>query len=211
MIQPIIRNEEIASGTFLLAVERQHDFKPGETVKVQLNDQYPPRIYSICSGNREDELGILYNIKEEGLLTPMLAQAKPGDPIMISEPSGGFIGTDAPAFWIATGTGIAPFYSMLRSGMAKDKTLLHGVRRADQLYFASEWKKALGHNYHAFCSQEDADSATRGRVTGYLEHAALPPELKYYLCGKDAMCIEVRDLLIARGVPFGNIITEIYF
>jgi ferredoxin--NADP+ reductase len=35
--------------------------------------------------------------------------------------------------------------------------------------------------------------------------------VNYYLCGKALMVVEVRDLLISRGIPFENILSEIYF
>jgi ferredoxin--NADP+ reductase len=37
------------------------------------------------------------------------------------------------------------------------------------------------------------------------------PDVKYYLCGKALMVVEVRDLLIEKGVDYANIIAEIYF
>jgi len=211
MIQTVLGNRELCPDTFLLSVERRHDFNPGQTVKIGIGDACPPRIYSICSGNTEDDLRILYNIKQDGRLTPQLADLKAGDTIHVSEPGGSFTGTAGPAVWIATGTGIAPFYSMLRSGMAENKTLLHSVRRADQFYFADEWYTALGGNYHRFCSRETAADAVHGRVNLYLEAAELAGDMKYYLCGQATMCVEVRDLLIAKGIPFRNIVTEIYF
>lgn len=211
MKQTILRNDEISAGVFLLAVQRRHDFKPGQTVKVGLDDGLTPRIYSICSGNQDEELQILYNIKEDGALTPKLARLKPDDPVWVSEPGGSFIGTNDPAVWIATGTGIAPFYSMLRSGLAENKILLHGVRHADQFYFSKEWQTALNADYHRFCSGEVAEGTTHGRVNVFLEQRELPADRKYYLCGQATMCVEVRDLLIAKGIPFGNIVVEIYF
>ncbi len=211
MKQTVLHNEELAPGVFWLAVERRNDFKPGQTVKVGLGDDLPPRIYSICSGNKENELRILFNIKEGGALTPRLARLKPGDSVWVSEPGGSFIGTSGPAVWIATGTGIAPFYSMLKSGQAEDKILLHGVRRADQFYFNKEWQAALGDDYHRFCSGEDVDGIPRGRINQYLELHDLPRDRKYYLCGQATMCVEVRDLLISKGIPFTNIVVEIYF
>jgi ferredoxin--NADP+ reductase len=211
MKQPVISNNEISPGVFLLAAERRHDFIPGQTVKVGLDDDLPPRIYSICSGVREQELRILFNIKEGGALTPQLARLKPGDEVHISEPGGTFLGTAGPAVWIATGTGIAPFYSMLRSGMAENKILLHGVRRADQFYFHDEWEAALKGNYHRFCSGENVDGIPHGRVNQYLELHDLPKDRKYYICGQATMCVEVRDLLIGKGIPFTDIIVEIYF
>lgn len=211
MKQVILHNDEIAPGVFLLAVERRHDFIPGQTVKVGLDEDLPPRIYSICSGSKEKELRILFNIKEDGLLTPRLAKLRPGDAVWISAPGGSFIGTADPAVWIATGTGIAPFYSMLRSGMAGNKILLHGVRRANQFYFQDEWKTALKDDYHRFCSGEDVDGISRGRVNQYLERHDLPRDRKYYICGQATMCVEVRDLLIGKGIPFTDIVVEIYF
>lgn len=211
MMKTIIRNTEISPGVFLMAVQRQHDFQPGQTVKVWLDPNLPPRIYSICSGNKEDELQILYNIKEKGALTPLLAMMKAGDPVNISEPGGSFIGTHDPAIWISTGTGIAPFYSMLRSGMAQNKILLHGVRHANQFYFENEWLEKFPTNYHRFCSGETIEGIPHGHVNQYLEKETLPADLKYYICGQATMCVEVRDLLIAKGIPFGNIIVEIYF
>ncbi|MCF7817757.1 MAG: hypothetical protein K9M54_07730 [Kiritimatiellales bacterium] len=208
---PILRNDEISDSVFLLAVQRRHDFKPGQTVKIGLDDGLPPRIYSICSGNRDEELQILYNIKGDGALTPKLAKLKPGGSVWMSEPGGSFIGTSDPAVWIATGTGIAPFYSMLRSGLAGNKILLHGVRRADQFYFSKEWQTALNTDYHRFCSGEVVDGTTHGHVNLFLEQRELPADRKYYLCGQATMCVEVRDLLIAKGIPFGNIVVEIYF
>ncbi len=211
MKQTVLHNDEIAPGVFWMAVERRHDFKPGQTVKVGLGDDLPPRIYSICSGNQENDLRILFNIKEDGALTPRLAMLKPGDAVWVSEPGGSFIGMPDPAVWIATGTGIAPFYSMLRSGMGENKILLHGVRRSDQFYFAEEWESALAENYHRFCSGEDVAGAQRGRINQYLELHDLPKDRKYYICGQATMCVEVRDLLISKGIPFTNIVVEIYF
>jgi len=210
-MQRILSNTEISPGVFLLSVERTVQFRPGQTVKISLDDDLPPRIYSICSGTADPTLSVLYNIKEGGSLTPKLARLLPGDSLRLSEPGGTFFGTPEPALWIATGTGIAPFYSMLRSGLGHNKTLLHGVRTANQFYFDTEWITELGPRYHRFCSGERPEGIVHGRVNQFFDqpHEPLPP--KVYICGQATMCVEIRDLLIARGVPFGNIIVEIYF
>ncbi|MBN2163820.1 MAG: hypothetical protein JXR25_07280 [Pontiellaceae bacterium] len=211
MKQTVLHNDEIAPGVFWLGVDRKHDFKAGQTVKVGLGDDLPPRIYSICSGNKDAELRILFNIKEDGALTPKLAKLKPGDEVRISEPGGSFIGTPEPAVWIATGTGIAPFFSMLKSGLRTDAILLHGVRRTDQFYFRDIWEEMLGERYHRFCSGEESAGAMRGRVNCFFDVHEPPEGRRFYLCGQASMCVEMRDLLIARGVPFTDIVTEIYF
>ncbi|MDP3642910.1 MAG: FAD-dependent oxidoreductase [Bacteroidota bacterium] len=189
-----------------------HDFYPGQVVKITLDIDVPPRIYSVCSGNREPEISILFNIKEDGVLTPRLSAVIPGMKIWATKPFGSFKDDKSPAWWIATGTGIAPFYSMFLSGISENKTLIHGVRQLNQFYFEDELEWAMGERYVRCCSQEKSCDVFPGRVTEYLNQINnLPTNINYYLCGKALMVVEVRDLLISRGVPYQNILAEIYF
>ena len=208
----ITGNQEISSGVHLISWKRELNFIPGQVVKIAAEKEMPPRIYSVCSGNDESEISILFNIKEDGLLTPWLARVIPGMKISISKPYGSFKDGKKPAWWIATGTGIAPFYSMFRSGISENKTLIHGARRLDQFYFEDELEWAMGERYVRCCSHGESCNVFPGRVTKYLEElTVLPTNINYYLCGKALMVVEVRDLLISRGVPFQNILAEIYF
>ncbi|PTN08306.1 ferredoxin--NADP reductase [Mangrovibacterium marinum] len=210
--ETVVSNEEISPGVFLLSVNRRWDFQPGQVVKLAVDRVQPPRIYSICSGNNEQELRVLFNIKEDGYLTPKLAALVPGDRVLLSEPYGGFIGNSKPACWIATGTGIAPFYAMFQSGLFANKRLIHGASYQNQFYFEDELDRALGTNYQRCCSREQSCDLFPGRVTDYLNSLdELPADVPYYLCGKAIMVVDVRDLLIAKGVPYENIIAEIYF
>jgi len=205
-------NQEIAPDVHLISWKRTHDFHPGQVVKITADPQNAPRIYSICSGNDEPEVRVLFNVKEDGLLTPWLAAAIPGMKIWTCKPYGSFKDGKKPAWWIATGTGIAPFYSMFRSGISKNKTLIHGVRQLNQFYFEDELEWAMGERYIRCCSQQQSCDVFPGRVTKYLEELIdFPTNINYYLCGKALMVVEVRDLLISRGVPYQNILAEIYF
>ena len=208
----LTRHDEISPGVFVIGFLRQHDFIPGQAIKLGIDEINPPRIYSICSGNQDDEICVLFNIKDDGFLTPQVAQLKVGDSVYASAPYGTFLGTDEPAWWIATGTGIAPFRSMLRSGLVKNKKLVHGVRHLNQFYFEDELASGLGENYQRCCSAEPAAGIHSGRVTAFLEkHDDLSKDWNYYICGQATMAVETRDLLISKGIPFVNIITEIYF
>ena len=205
-------NEEISPGVHLISWERTYDFVPGQVVKIAADPQIAPRIYSICSGNDDPEIRVLFNVKEDGLLTPWLSGVIPGMKIWVSKPYGSFKDGKKPAWWIATGTGIAPFYSMFRSGNSENKTLIHGVRQLDQFYFEDELEWAMGDRYVRCCSQEQSCDVFPGTVTKYLEELNdVPDNINYYLCGKALMVVEVRDLLISRGVPYENILAEIYF
>ena len=203
---------ELSEGLYLIGFKRNFLFKAGQVIGIALEQNGPRRLYSICSGEQEEEIHILYKVVDEGFLTPQLSDLEIGDTIWITAPGGEFTGDKDPAVWIATGTGIAPFYSMFRSGLGENKTLLHGNRFLEQFNFYDEFQGTLDRDYIRCCSAENGEDVYQGRVTGYLdEQHELNPALKYYLCGSADMVVEARDILISKGVPFGNIISEIYF
>lgn len=210
-VYTLTNNEEISPGVHVVSFLRDFDFTPGQVVKMAIDNNHPPRIYSICSGNKEKEVRVLFNIKDDGFLTPKLAAMIPGEQILVSKPYGSFLGTREKAWWIATGTGVAPFYSMIKSGMSVNKKLIHGVRHLNQFYFEDELESELNENYVRCCSRESSCNTFRGRVTDYLNEMANLPYVKYYICGQALMVVEVRDLLIKKGIQFENIMAEIYF
>jgi ferredoxin--NADP+ reductase len=207
----LTNNEEISPGVHVISFLRDFHFIPGQVVKIAVDNNHPPRIYSICSGNREEEIRILFNIKDDGFLTPKLAAMIPGEQILVSNPYGSFLGTAEKAWWIATGTGIAPFYSMVKSGLNRHKKLIHGVKYLNQFYFEDELDEELNENYFRCCSRESSCNTIPGRVTDYLNEMVSLPDVKYYICGQALMVVEVRDLLIKKGIKFENIMAEIYF
>ena len=204
-------NVEISPGVHLISFKRDEKFIPGQVVKIGIDKEHPPRIYSICSGNQENEIKILFNIKDDGFLSPKLATYIPGDKIYVSKPYGSFLGIRDSAWCIATGTGIAPFYSMYQSGLLENKKLIHGVSYLNQFYFEDELEWALGKNYIRCCSRESSCDVYPGRITQYLSEITELPNIKYFICGKANMVVEVRDLLIQKGISYENIIAEIYF
>ncbi|TKG96350.1 oxidoreductase [Puteibacter caeruleilacunae] len=208
-------NTEIADGVFVITFKRDFEFTAGQVIGISIEDNTNnnmPRLYSIASGEDEAQVTILFNIKDDGWLTPQLATYKAGDAIYITAPSGSFVNTNEPAHWIAAGTGIAPFRSMLRSGLTTPKTLIQGGRFKNSFYFEDEFKVHNQLKYIRCCSQENDAELYSGRLTVYLkEQSSLPSDQKYYLCGSPEMVVEVRDILISKHIPYENIIAEIYF
>lgn len=210
--RPLTGKQEISPGVFVLRFERSHDFLAGQVVGITTSQTIPARLYSICSGTADDYLEILFSIKEDGVLTPLLAQLDIGDPVSVSKPFGAFLGDDEPAWWIAAGTGVAPYRAMLRSGLGNAKKLIHGGRTADSFYFSDEMTIKLGDNYIRCCSQEKNKAFYNGRLTNWLrEQNELPKNQNYYLCGSAEMVVEVRDILISKGVAIEQVMSEIYF
>lgn len=207
----ITKNIEIAPGIYLISFRRDFDFLPGQVIKITSDNSVAPRMYSIASGASDPDIQLIYDIKPEGQLTNMLKRLGTGDKLLVSPPVGNFNCKEGKVWWIATGTGIAPFYSMFRSGRTKEITLLHGVRKPENALFIDEFS-VLGERYKPCCSGKQANGMFKGRVTDYLNHyETIPVDASFYLCGSAEMVVDVRDLLIEHKVPFGNIYSEIYF
>ncbi len=211
----VVSKIEMATGVYQLSIDDHVDFVPGQMIAVTSDKKLLARLYSICSAPNSKSLSIFFNEVEGGLLTPRLSQLQAGDTIFISKPFGKFLGTEGKAYWIATGTGIAPFLSMFLSGQKKNKILIQGSRKIREFWFQDVFgnkDSGLKENYIRCCTQEQADGVYSGRLTTYLkEQNALPKDYAYYLCGNAEMVVQVRDILIAKGIPYEQIISEIYF
>ena len=208
----LIENRVIDEGVHLLVFKRKFNFLPGQVVAITLDFTIEPRLYSIASGDKDPNLKILFDIKPEGVLTNKLSRLIPGDPVYISNPIGTFTSDNEKAFWIASGTGIAPYVSMLFSGLSDNKILIHGGKSLNSFYFQSEFLASMNERYIRCCSRETAEGIYKGRLTEYLKNSILPdPGQIFYLCGSAEMIVETRQILIEKGVPFENIMAEIYF
>ena len=208
----ILSNLEIAPDIYSLTFRKLFDFIPGQVVKISTHTAIAPRMYSIASGNNEPEIQIIYDIKPEGELTNVLKSLKVHDEVFISPPFGQFTCNEKVAWWIATGTGIAPFYSMIKSERKLGIMLLHGVRNPETLLFKDEFHSLMNDHYIPCCSGKKIEGVYFGRVTEYLRQMdKIQTGVKYYLCGSAEMVVNVRDILIEKGVAFGDIVSEIYF
>lgn len=205
----ITNHFSITANTYIIQFKRTFDFLPGQIIGITNKIENPPRLYSICSSPNEAYISILFNLKVNGELTPILSELSIGDSILITPVQGKFTFNNEPAWWIATGTGIAPFYSMFTSGQ-KPKKLIQGGKTINDIFFNNEFESLP--NYIKCCSQDSGEGIYAGRLTRYLEESeTLPTNINYYLCGSAEMVVDVRNLLIKKGVSFNNIITEIYF
>jgi ferredoxin/flavodoxin---NADP+ reductase len=209
----VLGNLEIAPGARLLRVERNSEFVPGQNVAVTVDPLLPARSYSIASGTGDPVLELLYTVLPGGALTPRLARLREGDGLYVSEPFGVFSDSPGPAWWVAGGTGVAPFRAMVRSGLVEGKTLVVGSRRPDRLYFREELAARLPSAFHPCSSAlaEPSGGIEPGRLTDLLRRLAPPADRRVLVCGGAEMVVAVRDGLLEAGVPFTNILAEIFF
>ena len=207
----VTENHEIAPGIFVLTFPREFDFIPGQSVWLTVDSAVAPRLYSIASGSGDPLVEILYDLVPEGFLTPRLAGLRPGQTLLASFPFGPFRDEEGPSCWVAAGTGVAPFASMVRSGQSREKTLIHGSRTIAGLLHRKLFADVLGDRYAPCCTRETASGVFHGRPTEWLTLQRLPLASRYLLCGGSRMVVDCRDIIIAKGVPFENVIGEIYF
>lgn len=184
-------------------------FAAGQLITVHGASPLDDRSYTICSGERDQFLQILYRVITHGRLTPQLVGLRPGDAIEFSGPFGEFVIRDRarPIIFIATGTGIAPCRSYTRTHPDLRVTLIHGVRKAEDLFYRTEF---VGTDYFPCVSGEEG-AAFHGRVTDFCRTRALPDDAHFYLCGANEMFYDMRDLLTQRGVGPDRIFTEAYY
>lgn len=170
------------------------------------------REYSIFSGERDPYLEILVKLIERGTVSPILASLQPGDELDLEGPFGSFTlpgpgrsGRDR--LFVATGTGIAPYRSFVRSAAGLEYRVLHGVRYREERYAREEFASGR----YTDCLSRDTGGRFSGRVTALLETVPLDPRTECYLCGNSDMIYESFAILSARGVPRDRIRAEIYF
>ena len=208
----ITENKYLGNGTYYMSFPRQFSFVAGQSIGITTDSGLLPRLYSLASGEQDQQTSVLYKVVNDGQLTPRLAALKAGDTIYIQNPSGDFRCHSKPSVWIAAGTGIAPFLSMLRSGKELPELFLQGASLPDELWFHTFFEEKLGERYLPCVTRQAVSNGFHGRVTEWLvDQPSFNPDIRYYLCGRAEMVVDARDILINKGVKFTSIFSEIYF
>ena len=200
-------------------------YEAGQFVKLALDvdGERVARPYSFVNQPGTQPLEFYYNIVAEGPLTPRLAGLGAGDPVFVSNnPSGFLVLSEVPAaecLWmIATGTGLAPFLSILATDTPWQRyrkvVLVHAVRTADELVYRDLLddfgRRRVGQFVSvAFVSREACEFALAGRVPAAIRDARLeeragaalsPASSQVMLCGNPEMVKDVIAALAERGM-----------
>ncbi|HEX7416464.1 MAG TPA: ferredoxin--NADP reductase [Steroidobacteraceae bacterium] len=186
------------------------------------------RAYSIASANYEEQLEF-YSIKvQSGALTSRLQRIREGDPILVSsKPTGTLVLRDLKPgkrlYLLATGTGVAPFVSVIRDPETYERfekiVLVRAARHASELAYGDHVVKEVGQNEFlrelVRAQLVDYPTVTRevfrnqGRIPVLIESGRLfadlglpvldPQSDRVMVCGSPGMLADTRKLLDARG------------
>jgi len=209
----IININQLTDETFSIKLPKaRFSFKAGQHISVGIYGNHQSREYSIYSGANDEHLEILVKEVENGHFTPRLRKLKPGRLLEVHGPFGRFglspeAAADGKFVFIASGTGIAPFRSMIRSFPELDYTLIHGVRYAKEAYDRNEYAS----DRYVLCTSQDAKGNYQGRLTGYLKNCQFHPETQFYLCGNSNMIFDAVEILKEKGFERDQIHCEVYF
>ena len=109
--------------------------------------------------------------------------------------------------FIATGTGIAPFHSFVKSYPGIDYMLIHGVRYNNEAYERNDYDPLR----YILCTSKEKNGSYKGRVTRFLPGYPVDQDMLFYLCGNNSMIYEVYHILRNKGIQDERIFTEVYF
>ena len=191
------------------------------------------RAYSMVSAPWDEELEFLSIKVQDGPLTSRLQNVKPGDTVLIGRKVTGTLLTEnllpGRTLWLlSTGTGIAPFMSLIREPEVYDRfervVLAHTVREENELAYRELISTHLpAHEFLGgvvsskllyYPSLTRAPFPTQGRITALIESGrifadlGLPPlspeEDRVMICGSENMNRDVSAMLEARGFVEGS-------
>jgi ferredoxin--NADP+ reductase len=204
-------------------------FAPGQFARlgVEQDGKIVSRAYSIVSANYDDYLEFYSIVVPGGEFTSRLARLREGDPLLVDKVAYGFLTTDrfenGKDLWmLATGTGLAPFISILYDFTVWEQyenlIVVHCVREPAELAYRDTIQGFAGHEYFRdlgaklhyvpIVTRSEVPGALRERITtlladgGLERHVGLPLDherSRLMLCGNPQMVDDTRAVLNERG------------
>jgi ferredoxin/flavodoxin---NADP+ reductase len=231
------RWEEIAPGLAIVGVEALEEpfpFEAGQYATLGLLGPDGPKLVRrpmSVSSSADDlsEYEFFIRLVDYGDFTPLLWERTVGDPINITGPKGKFMLQDdgRRAVFVASGTGLAPFISMIDTlrdrGQTRDIVLLHGASHERDLAWREELTRlesdAFPLTYVPTISRPNDNptwTGCTGRVEAIVEsqldeHGLTPQTATLYVCGNPEMITRVEEIAAARGFPPEQIRKELYW
>jgi ferredoxin--NADP+ reductase len=211
--------------SFMTTRPDSFDFKNGEFVMLGLrpDGKLIPRAYSIVSTNQDEHLEFLSIQVPDGPLTSRLAQVNEGNSIWINTKTTGSLTLDhiqpgRNLYMLATGTGLAPFMSLIRAGEVFETfervILVHTVRKQQGLAYRDELTSRSGGQLLYMPTVTREPFTTTGRGSDLFRSGELasklnlpmpePEQDRVMICGNPNMNKEMTAYLQHEGWTMTN-------
>jgi ferredoxin/flavodoxin---NADP+ reductase len=206
-------------------------------IGLMVNGKPLVRAYSVASANYEEHLEFLSIKVQDGPLTSRLQHIQPGDTVLVGRKPTGTLVVDylkpgRRLYLLATGTGLAPFLSIVRDPEVYERfeqvVVVHGVRLVAELAYRELLSEQL--QQHEYLGELVRDKLryvptvtrepfhTSGRIPDLIRSGELaskqqlpdlhPEHDRAMICGSPAMLRELKGLLEERGFKEGNTSTQ---
>ncbi len=212
-LHKLINIKNLTDSTYILQLEKNNlEFEAGQHILLGMVNDPDQREYSIYSGVDDKYLEVLIKEVSDGKVSKQLKDIKIGEMLNVEGPLGFFglnkdkIDTEKFLF-VASGTGIAPFHSMVNSYPNLNYTILHGIRVSEEAYGKEEYNN----DNYITCTSRDELGDFKGRVTDYINKNNFDKDTICYFCGNFKMIREAMDLLEKKGIPNDQLHAEVYF
>ncbi len=232
----VLKVQHWTSSTFSFSCVRPDNFRfrSGEFVMIGLETANRPllRAYSIASPNWHEEFEF-YSIKvEDGPLTSKLQKLKEGDYILFRNKPVGTLVNDAllkgnRLFLFSTGTGIAPFTSIIRDPETYEKfsevilfqtcryinELNYGKSTIESIFKDKILSEIVTDRLRFLPTTTREPSQYSGRITDWLKSKKFKEEIgsdldpsadRAMICGNNAMLQEFKEICLERGLKEGS-------
>lgn len=210
--QTVISNRRVGPHAYVLRTTRSEaPIDAGQCFSVGTARLAINREYSMYSAESDPFVDFLIREVDGGVVSSTLASLDEGDEVEVGGPYGSFcldksqIASSHYVF-IASGTGIAPFASYVKTYPGLNYTAIHGVRTEVELYD----HEIYDHQSFIPCVSRP-DSGQARRVTDVLRTIDIDPNALFYLCGNRNMITDVVGILRERGIPGGQVFMETFF
>ncbi|MFK0276911.1 benzoate 1,2-dioxygenase electron transfer component BenC [Ensifer sp. NPDC090286] len=194
-----------------LDIEGAPAFLPGQYVNIDVPGSGQSRSYSFSSAPGETRLGFLLKKIPGGVMSTWLERAEAGTKLELTGPLGSFYLREVqrPLLFLAGGTGLAPFLSMLevlaRTNPQQKVHLIYGVTRDLDLVLVDEIeayaKRLANFTFDTVVADAASSHPRKGWVTQHMPEDVLNGgDVDVYLCGPPPMVDAVRKHFDDTGV-----------
>jgi ferredoxin--NADP+ reductase/benzoate/toluate 1,2-dioxygenase reductase subunit len=203
---------QLTTSSYILRFGRNNiQFRAGQHIGLGFKDYPYMRDYSIYSGETDNFIEVLIKEVQDGDLSIKFKQCSVGDQLRYDGPFGSFVLnqpiSEKKHVFVATGTGIAPFHSFVKSYPGLNYKILHGVKYSEEAYDKDHYDS----DRYVLCTSKDSKGHFKGRVSDFFRKNAVNKDDLFYLCGNGGMVYEVYDILQEKGVSIDQIFLEVYF